>query len=156
MQFTLSFTFILALAAMVTAGPVAMPKDTDENSRSSGVTSSVISEAELDHWLQTTNANLTFTGQSGKNPLRRDGQVRVVHCTNRQGPVCGGNCDVFEGTNTCIEASGTNCIMATANVAFCDRGGCGGSCNFIDSCGTRLDNNFCATPGTKSILVPFI
>ncbi|KAL4252601.1 hypothetical protein AB1N83_013474 [Pleurotus pulmonarius] len=156
MQFSLTFASILVLAAMVTASPVAIPKDTIAISRSSGVASSVVSDAELDHWLQTTDATLTFTGGSGRNPLRRDGQVRVVHCTTRSGDVCGGNCNVFEGTATCIDAPGTSCIMASSNVAFCDKANCGGSCNTIDSCGTNLSSGFCFTPGTKSINVPFV
>ncbi|RPD58872.1 hypothetical protein L227DRAFT_612620 [Lentinus tigrinus ALCF2SS1-6] len=32
--------------------------------------------------------------------------------------------------------------------------GCGGSCNQLSTCGTRLDNGFCYTPGTASINVP--
>lgn len=80
----------------------------------------------------------------------------VVYCSSRSNNVCGGACTVYNGGATCLDAPDTKCLMASANVAFCDRSGCGGDCNQLSSCGTRLDNNFCYTPGTKSIIVPFV
>ncbi|KAF4593271.1 hypothetical protein AB1N83_013473 [Pleurotus pulmonarius] len=147
MQFSFVIASVVALAAMAIAGPGA-PENTEA--------SYIVSDAELDHWLSTTDAKLTFIGEEGNNPLAaRAGKTRVVYCSSRKGPVCGGACSVYNGGNTCLRAPKTACISATRNVAFCDKGGCSGSCNYINSCGKRLDGGFCATPGTKSILVPF-
>lgn len=77
----------------------------------------------------------------------------VTYCSSRTQNVCGGACTVYNGGATCLAAPGTKCLAATNNVGFCDRGGCGGSCNQLSSCGTRLDNGFCFTPGTASIIV---
>ncbi|KAM5536123.1 hypothetical protein V8D89_010222 [Ganoderma adspersum] len=105
------------------------------------------------HWLRTTDANLTYIG-APLNPLApRDTTTTVTYCTKRVGSVCGGSCSVYNGGPTCIDASGTSCLSATNNVGFCDRAGCGHSCHDLSTCGTHLDNGFCATPGTKSILV---
>ncbi len=78
----------------------------------------------------------------------------ITYCSSRTQNVCGGACTVYNGGATCLYAGGTVCIAATANVGFCDRQNCGGSCNQLASCGTRLDNGFCYTPGTQSIIVP--
>ncbi|KAI0739157.1 hypothetical protein C8Q80DRAFT_1222341 [Daedaleopsis nitida] len=108
------------------------------------------------HWLATTNAELTFIGKP-INPLAaRSAQTTIVtYCSQRIDNVCGGACTVYNGNHACLNAPNTNCLSATTNVGFCDRGGCGGSCNQFSTCGTRLDNGFCFTPGTASILVPF-
>jgi hypothetical protein len=70
--------------------------------------------------------------------------VVIVQCTTGHGP------------NTCLNAPDTKCLMASSSVSFCDGGGCGGSCNQFASCGVPIDNGFCQTPGTSSILVPFL
>ncbi len=90
------------------------------------------------------------------NPLapRSAQNTMVTYCSNRAVNVCGGPCTVYNGGATCLNAHDTNCLAATHNVGFCDRAGCRGSCNQLSTCGTRLDNGFCFTPGTKSILVP--
>ena len=110
--------------------------------------------SDLLTWLSTTDANITYTS----GPVSRDvgGNVMVVYCTKRTQSVCGGECTVYNGGAKCINAPGTSCLMATANVGFCDRGNCGGSCNQLSTCGTHLDDNFCFTPGTASINVPFV
>ncbi|KAJ7636752.1 hypothetical protein FB45DRAFT_1138610 [Roridomyces roridus] len=114
----------------------------------------VMSVAEMKHWIATTDADLTFIGEPveniGLSPLR----ITVVYCSQRTFNVCGGACNVYTGGETCIDAPNTNCLSATANVASCDSSGCFGSCDAFASCGTRLDNNFCFTPGTASISVP--
>ncbi|KAL0564851.1 hypothetical protein V5O48_017187 [Marasmius crinis-equi] len=145
MQFTfstLASAFLVALHAVdsVSAAAVALKHR------------SVVSKQDMLDWIATTEANVTFIG----NPIakRADGTT-VVYCTKRTNNVCGGDCTVFTGSAKCLDTDGTNCISATTNVGFCDKGGCGGSCNQFSSCGTKLDNNFCATPGTKSINVPF-
>ncbi|KAL1680193.1 hypothetical protein EV122DRAFT_262522 [Schizophyllum commune] len=77
----------------------------------------------------------------------------VTFCSSRIGNICGGACNVYNGGPTCIAAPDTVCLSATHDVGFCDRAGCTNSCNSYNSCGTRLDNGFCYTPGTRSILV---
>ncbi|PIL23598.1 hypothetical protein GSI_14911 [Ganoderma sinense ZZ0214-1] len=77
----------------------------------------------------------------------------VTYCNKRVNNVCGGSCTVYNGGAACLDAPGTNCFVATNNVGFCDRAGCGHSCHQLSTCGTRLDNGFCFTPGTQSILV---
>ncbi|KAF9552085.1 hypothetical protein CPC08DRAFT_745012 [Agrocybe pediades] len=111
----------------------------------------IASEAEIMHFIATTDAKLTFIG----NPIQRRNALdtTVVYCSSRVDNVCGGACTVYSGGPTCLNAPDTQCLSATSNVGFCDRGGCGGSCNEFASCGTRLSNNFCFTPGTASILV---
>ena len=115
-----------------------------------------MSKSAMLTWLATTDANITYVGEP-LNPLapRAAQTTTVTYCSSRQGNTCGGACSVYVGNPTCLRAPNTNCLMATANVGFCDRSGCGGSCNQLSSCGTRLDNNFCYTPGTQSIVVPF-
>ncbi|KAJ2912386.1 hypothetical protein MD484_g8020, partial [Candolleomyces efflorescens] len=152
MQFTLkaAFTQIATVALLVTtavASPTPVPAD-------------VVSNAELDHWLATTDAKLTFitdTDIDTTNPLanRAALDTRVVYCSQRTVNVCGGACTVYQGNARCLDAPNTNCLFATTNVGFCDRAGCGGSCNQFSTCGTRLDGGFCYTPGTRSINVPF-
>ena len=113
-----------------------------------------MSASDLLTWLSTTDAKVTYTG----GPVSRDvgGSVMVVYCTTRTVDVCGGECTVYNGGPKCIDAAGTSCLMATADVGFCDHDSCGGSCNQLSTCGTQLDNNFCFTPGTSSINVPFV
>ncbi|KAF8900254.1 hypothetical protein CPB84DRAFT_1779177 [Gymnopilus junonius] len=117
----------------------------------------LITIEQFKDWLESTDANITFIGEptgdlsslSKRNPLN----TIVTYCSNRANNVCGGPCTVYNGGATCLNTPNTNCLSATNNVGFCDRSGCHGSCNQFSSCGTRLDNNFCYTPGTQSILV---
>jgi hypothetical protein len=112
---------------------------------------------QFKRWLATTDADVTFHGKplgdledfTKRNALN----TIVTYCDNKIDDLCGGACHVYNGGATCIDAPGTNCLSATNNVGFCDSGGCGGSCNQFSSCGTKLQNNFCFTPGTESILV---
>ena len=117
----------------------------------------LITIEQYKHWLENTDAVVTFHGKplgdlsslSKRNALN----TIVTYCTERIDDLCGGSCQTYNGGATCIDAPGTSCLSATNNVGFCDRGGCGGSCNQFSSCGTKLQNNFCFTPGTASILV---
>ncbi|KIP09619.1 hypothetical protein PHLGIDRAFT_67177, partial [Phlebiopsis gigantea 11061_1 CR5-6] len=116
----------------------------------------IVSEAEFKNWLATTDAEIIYVGEPiVDNPLaaRSAQNTMVTYCSNRVDNVCGGPCTVYNGGATCLNTPGTNCLAATNNVGFCDHGGCSGSCNQLSSCGTRLDNGFCFTPGTKSITV---
>ncbi len=106
------------------------------------------------HWIATTDAELTFVG-APINPLapRAAQNTMVTYCNTRINGVCGGICTVYNGGAKCLNAPGTNCLAATKNVAFCSSGGCTGDCNPLSTCGVRLDNGFCFTPSTQSILV---
>ncbi|KAF9064523.1 hypothetical protein BDP27DRAFT_1157416, partial [Rhodocollybia butyracea] len=103
-------------------------------------------------------SEVTYLGNSknvinGLEPLAAD-SITVVYCSIVSSGICGGPCTTYSGGSTCLAAPGTKCLSATSNVAFCDRSGCGGSCNNYNSCGTHLQGSFCSTPGTASILVP--
>ncbi|KAJ8692904.1 hypothetical protein PTI98_010171 [Pleurotus ostreatus] len=76
MQFTLRLVSVVALATMVLASP-AYNRD---------VEASIVSNAELDNWLRTTDAVLTFTG-TAKGPLAKRSALntRVVYCNRRSG-----------------------------------------------------------------------
>ena len=124
-----------------------------------------MSEDDFKDWLANTDADITYVGEPIDNTRRsadpdtsltKRANVMVTYYTKRTQNVCGGTCTVYNGGPTCLSAPGTSCLSATANVGFCDHGGCSGSCNEFASCGTRLNNNFCFTPGTKSIIVPFV
>ncbi|KAI5831844.1 hypothetical protein K523DRAFT_345779 [Schizophyllum commune Tattone D] len=114
------------------------------------------------HWLQTSDAELTFIGEPipGVNApedhaLDRRAALNTVvtYCNKRVNDVCGGACTVYNGQAKCLYAPGTNCLAATNNVGFCAGGSCGGGCNQLSTCGTRLGNGYCWTPGTNSIVV---
>lgn len=113
-----------------------------------------MSVAEMKNWLSTTSANLTFIGEPIESLGLSPFVTTVTYCSTDTAGLCSGPCTVYTGGATCLNAPGTNCLSATTNVAFCDHAGCTGSCNVFDSCGTKLNNGFCATPGTKSISVP--
>ncbi|KAJ7576164.1 hypothetical protein C8J56DRAFT_1016975 [Mycena floridula] len=151
MQFvTLSSLVVAALALVAVGNPTP-----NEARAPTEDTSYLITDAQFREWLASKDpADITWIGEP-INPLtRRSAQNTVVtFCSNRIDNLCGGPCTVYNGGATCLNAPDTNCLSATNNVGFCDRGGCGGSCNQFSSCGTRLDNNFCFTPGTQSILV---
>ncbi|KAH9846538.1 hypothetical protein C2E23DRAFT_574230 [Lenzites betulinus] len=150
MQFTSKLVALagsLALLASLTV--VATPVPTTPEGESY-----LVSHAEMMHWLATTDAALTIIGEP-INPLapRSAQNTMVTYCSSRTQNVCGGACTFYNGGATCLNAPDTNCLAATNNVGFCDRAGCGGSCNQLSTCGTRLDNGFCFTPGTRSIIV---
>ena len=111
-------------------------------------------------WLSTTDAKLTFIGEPVSARSAKDKRAAedtmVIYCNKRAGSVCGGSCTVYNGGSKCLSASGTECLYATSNVAFCDGKDCTGSCHNFNKCGHPLDDNFCFTPGTASINVPFV
>ncbi|KAI0628553.1 hypothetical protein C8Q77DRAFT_352781 [Trametes polyzona] len=145
-QAYIRFTLKLAAIASFIAVAVAVPTAAED--------SYLVSHDQMMHWLATTDAELTFVGEP-INPLagRAAQNTIVTYCSKRTQGVCGGPCTVYNGGATCLSAPNTNCLSATHNVGFCDKGGCSGSCNQLSTCGTRLDNGFCFTPGTKSIIV---
>ncbi|THH33243.1 hypothetical protein EUX98_g968 [Antrodiella citrinella] len=108
--------------------------------------------AELLNWLATTDAQVTFVGKFAAELTPLD--ITVTYCNRRTNNLCGGDCTVYVGGQKCLNAPDTQCLGANHDVSFCDRAGCGHSCNALSSCGTRLDNGFCFTPGTASINVP--
>jgi len=150
----LSFSVVAALTLVAAGTPAKRAADVAGDA--SLVARYVVTEDQFLNWLATTDANLTFIG----DPIDTTGISRraaastmVTYCSSRVVDVCGGACTVYNGGAACLAAPDTQCLAATNNVGFCDRGGCTGSCNQLASCGTRLDDGFCATPGTASILV---
>ncbi|KAF9259066.1 hypothetical protein L218DRAFT_875636 [Marasmius fiardii PR-910] len=99
-----------------------------------------VTEEELLDWITTMDANLTFIGKPITKRSAQD--TMVVYCSIRTQNVCGGPCTVYNGPATCLDVPNTNCLSATNNVRFCDRSGCGRSCDQWSTCGVRLDNNF--------------
>ncbi len=77
-----------------------------------------------DCWLATTDAELTFIGDTAKshNPLAVH-DTRATYCSKRTVNVCGESCTVYQGGAACSNAPNTNCLAATNNVGFCDRSG---------------------------------
>ncbi|KAI0351914.1 hypothetical protein OH77DRAFT_1513606 [Trametes cingulata] len=146
MQFFAVFTTLAAFAAVAVSSPVNVAENTGS--------ASIISDAEMAHWLATTDAELTFIGAL-PNPLaKRSAQTTTVtFCTKSIGPICGGTCTVYTGGVTCLDTTGTACISATKDVGFCDETECNGDCSALSQCGTTMAGGFCATPNTKSILV---
>ncbi|KAI0351897.1 hypothetical protein OH77DRAFT_1429202 [Trametes cingulata] len=118
------------------------------------ITSAIVSDAEMAHFLANTDAELTFIGDL-PNPLeKRSAQsTTVTYCTKRIGTICGGTCTVYTGGATCLDAAGTTCLTATKDIGFCDESGCDGNCNALSLCGTSMASGFCFTPNTESILV---
>ncbi|EJF67486.1 hypothetical protein BD309DRAFT_966824 [Dichomitus squalens] len=143
---------VLALASGARATPVAA--DVKVTSDEVNPAAYLVSHEQMMYWIANTDAELTFVGKP-INPLtpRSAQDTTVTYCSDRIDDVCGGACTVYTGGATCLDAPDTNCLAATNNVGFCDRSGCGHSCNQLSTCGTRLDNGFCYTPGTASILV---
>ncbi|KAF9468673.1 hypothetical protein BDZ94DRAFT_1232229 [Collybia nuda] len=158
----LSSTTLAALVISVMASPAnTLSKTTSnevgstiDNIDSNTIIPRLITIEEFKEWLATTDANVTFIGDPISSIAPRSAQNTIVtYCNKRSQNVCGGACTVYNGGAKCLSAPGTQCLSATQNVAFCNRGGCGGTCNQFSSCGTRMDNNFCWTPGTQSIIV---
>ncbi|KAI0355824.1 hypothetical protein OH77DRAFT_1424080 [Trametes cingulata] len=152
MQFSASFVALVKCLFAVAAATTVAAVPASGNSGESLASTFVVSQAEMAHWLATTDAVLTFVGEA-PNPLAAQ-QTTVTYCSFRSGNVCGGECTVYRGGATCLDAPATECLSATADVSFCDRAGCSDLCNQLDSCATRLNDGFCFTPGTESIAVP--
>ncbi|KAI0351916.1 hypothetical protein OH77DRAFT_843318 [Trametes cingulata] len=148
MQISTIVAAVAAFAASVVAGPAA------RSAAEKTISASIITEAEMAHFIANTDAKLTFIGEP-PNPLaKRSAQsTSVMYCTKRIGPICGGTCTVYSGGATCLDATGTTCISATHDVGFCDETECNGNCNALSQCGTTMPNGFCFTPNTASILV---
>ncbi|KAJ7636637.1 hypothetical protein FB45DRAFT_977347 [Roridomyces roridus] len=151
--------FVLKAAAaarwpqLVSFGPLLqIPIAGTPGSADNGV--KIMSKAEMKHWLATTDAALTFIGEPIERLDASPFTVTVTYCSGRIDDLCTGPCTAYTGDTTCLDAPNTQCLSATANVGFCDSRKCKGSCNVFDSCGTKMQNNFCATHGTKSISVP--
>ncbi|KAI0372671.1 hypothetical protein BV20DRAFT_1060431 [Pilatotrama ljubarskyi] len=139
---------LAALFATIVAGPI-VPGVTEHAS-----SALIISDAEMAHWLASTDAVLTFIGDL-PNPLaeRSAEFASVTFCTKSIGPICGGTCTVYNGFATCLDAAGTACISATGSVDYCDAAGCSGTCRALSLCGSPMESGFCSTPNTQSIRV---
>ncbi|KAI0644240.1 hypothetical protein C8Q79DRAFT_1012041 [Trametes meyenii] len=145
MQLNAKFVALASTLAVMSVSVIGSPATGPSN---------IVSPEAMSHWISTTDAELTFIGEP-INPLspRAAQNTIVTFCNKRTQNICGGSCSVYNGGPTCLAARGTSCLSATANVGFCDHDNCSGSCNSFDSCGTRLANGFCDTPGTNSIVV---
>ncbi|EIW58829.1 uncharacterized protein TRAVEDRAFT_47972 [Trametes versicolor FP-101664 SS1] len=150
MQFLTSFFF--AIVVLVSAAC----------SRPSSVSSEepagfLMTDAQLEHWLATTDAELTFVGPRPTfNPLiaRAAQNTIVTYCTKRSGDLCTGVCTVYNGGAACIPSDpDTQCLAANKDVGFCTKSECDGTCSSLSLCGTHLLDGFCFTPETKSIVV---
>ncbi|KAI5892304.1 uncharacterized protein SCHCODRAFT_02503248 [Schizophyllum commune H4-8] len=148
MQLTTGFAVCLSLFSGVFA------------SLTTGVQANIVSEAELMHWLKTTDAELTFVGEPipGINApeglaARAAETTKVIYCSTRSLNVCGGRCTVYNGGPACLNAPNTNCLSATHNVAFCGAKGCNYPCTEYAHCESPMDDGFCFTPYTNAILV---
>ncbi|TEB27764.1 hypothetical protein FA13DRAFT_1765274 [Coprinellus micaceus] len=119
----------------------------------------VMTDAQLDHWLATTDAELTFVDGADKIPSTLKDQAilatRVVYCSQRFGRTCGGKCTVYNGNAACLPAADTACLQATTNLAFCSRPDCANPCTELSACIEWLNDGFCYTPETRSIIVPW-
>ncbi|KAJ8490007.1 hypothetical protein ONZ51_g2599 [Trametes cubensis] len=114
----------------------------------------IMSDAEMAHWLATTDAELNFVGARSSPLEPRSAQnTFLVYCTERIGNACGGSCTVYNGGAACIDAPGTECMAASLDVGFCDKESCDGNCSSLSLCGTFLNGGYCFTPGTQSIVV---
>lgn len=118
-----------------------------------------MTDEQLDHWLANTDATLTFIGEGSNVPstLQKRGErnTRLVYCTLMTGSVCGGTCSVYNGNAACINTPGTSCIQASGPVAFCSKQNCGDPCTQLANCLAWMNDGFCGTPDTGSIIVPF-
>jgi len=146
-----SFTTLLifAYAAIASSGSLIKARDDTVASKLAAMRD-FIATIDPSEVTYLGNSKIAFEGLQALEP----DTVTVVYCSTVSSNLCGGPCTVYTGGPTCIAAPGTKCLSSTENVAFCDRGGCGGSCNNYASCGTHLQGAFCDTPGTASILVP--
>ncbi|KAI0736679.1 hypothetical protein C8Q72DRAFT_791064 [Fomitopsis betulina] len=133
MQFKLSLATIAVLVAAVVAFPAAEAPVT------------LMTQDEMMNWLKTTDATLTFIGNPIPGVNAPEGLVSREALSTML--------TVYNGGAKCLNAPDTVCLAATNNVAFCDRKGCNGSCHDLAQCGTHLDNGYCYTPGTASIIV---
>lgn len=90
----------------------------------------VLTQDEMINWLKTTDATLTFIGNPIPGVNAPEGLVSrealdttVTYCNKRVNSVCGGDCTVYTGGPTCLNAPDTTCLAATHDVGFCDRKG---------------------------------
>ncbi|OJT08580.1 hypothetical protein TRAPUB_507 [Trametes pubescens] len=168
MQFLALFFFAVAVLVSAACGrPSSVSSEvstlTLSNPKAPGLTAAqetasfLMSDAQLEHWLATTNASLTFVGPRPTfNPLaaRAAQNTIVTYCTEREGDFCTGVCTVYNGGAACIPSDpDTQCLAANKDVGFCTKDSCDGTCSSLSLCGTFLFGGFCFTPETKSIVV---
>ncbi|KAI5895092.1 uncharacterized protein SCHCODRAFT_01121410 [Schizophyllum commune H4-8] len=152
----LFFVLLLAISFHVTDGTILDRHEIDHGN----------DHSHLLHWLETTDAELSFIGDSIsglKAPadiLPRVAQATgfVTYCNVRTTDnKCGGTCTVYAGGPACVSAPHTACYHVSSNfqntVSACGGPGCTGGCSGYSQCATRLSDGFCYAPGTQSILV---
>ncbi|KAJ3526217.1 hypothetical protein NMY22_g7362 [Coprinellus aureogranulatus] len=126
---------------------------------SSSAATGIMTDEQLDHWLANTDAELKFIGEKSYVPgtLRKRGEksTRLVTCTTANGSNCGGSCSVYNGNAACLNVAGTVCIQASGPVAFCSKANCADPCTQLANCLAWMNDGFCGTPDTNSIIVPF-
>ncbi|KAM5545147.1 hypothetical protein V8D89_001258 [Ganoderma adspersum] len=156
MFYSLAF-FVLALTSNGMAMPLAAPSDNKDATVAMDEpepTTYLVTHEQMMHWIATTDAKLTFVGKLFNLLVLRSAQdTTVTYCSKCIDSVCVGPCTVYSGGAMCLNAPGMSCLAAMNNVGFCNHSGCRGSCNQLSTCRTHLDNGFCYTPGTVSILV---
>lgn len=135
MQFKLSLATIAALVAAVVAHPAVstiLPclANAADAPPQADVPVTVLTQDEMINWLKTTDATLTFIGNPIPGVNAPEGLVSrealdttVTYCNKRVNSVCGGDCTVYTGGPTCLNAPDTTCLAATHDVGFCDRKG---------------------------------
>ena len=143
----------LSLQTRYAQKPVSLPS-TPTNRTPTKPASYIVSPQQMIHWIANTDAELTFVGKPPNSlALRSPQDTVVVYCSTRNGNTCSPPCTVYNGGPICLAAPNTNCLSATNDIGFCNQPGCTGNCTFLTGCILQLDDGFCWTPNTESILV---
>ncbi|KAI0716404.1 hypothetical protein C8Q76DRAFT_406092 [Earliella scabrosa] len=146
---------IIRLAALI-SGANGIPTADVRDPTTDAVPAYFMTRDQMMNWIASLDGEVTYIGEP-LNPLARPAAVEtttVMYCSTRRGNVCAAPCTVYTGGTRCLNAPDTNCLAATTNVAFCDTARCTGTCRNLSTCEPHLDDGFCFTPGTRSILVP--
>ncbi|TFK92467.1 hypothetical protein K466DRAFT_595221 [Polyporus arcularius HHB13444] len=148
MQFTTKFTALalaLAAATVSQATPSSVPADTSGG---------IISKDEFMHWLDTTDANITYVGVTDRSALSA-ADTMVRECSPGVNGPCSGGCSVYnlrgEGGCRPTVLREVECLSATMDILFCQDRGCSTDCTRLSECRPILGPNTCYAYGTKSI-----
>lgn len=112
---------------------------------------------DLNGWLESTNASVTYLGNDWSSP-RSIQDVRLVACSERipNTSACGGRCYAFRGLQNgqCVslpEGRNAVCLAATSDVGGCPNRQCTGGCFAYATCKSQLDYGFCGVSQISSI-----